>query len=88
MEVTIDKFNNGKYNLNTISNDQYIGNTLKQGYEWDGWMRYDIEKYYKPGTDIIDVGANIGYNSLMFSDYGPVIAFEPCLLYTSDAADE
>lgn len=77
MEVTIDKFNNGKYNLNTISNDQYIGNTLKQGYEWDGWMRYDIEKYYKPGTDIIDVGANIGYNSLMFSDYGPVIAFEP-----------
>ena len=77
MEVTIEKFNNGKYNLNTISNDQYIGTLLKKGYEWDGWMRYDIEKYYKPGTDIIDVGANIGYNSLMFSDYGPVIAFEP-----------
>ena len=25
----------------------------------------------------VHVGANIGYNSLMFSDYGPVIAFEP-----------
>jgi FkbM family methyltransferase len=77
MEITVERFNNGKYNLNTISNDQYIGNTLKQGYEWDGWMRYDVEKYYKPGTDIIDIGANIGYNTLMFSDYGPVVSFEP-----------
>src|SRR5210317_2430165 len=77
MEITVERFNNGKYNLNTISNDQYIGNTLKQGYEWDGWMRYDVEKYYKPCTDIIDIGANIGYNTLMFSDYGPVHTFEP-----------
>ena len=77
MEITVERFNNGKYNLNTIANDQYIGNTLKQGYEWDGWMRHDVEKYYKPGTDIIDIGANIGYNTLMFSDYGPVFSFEP-----------
>ena len=42
MEITVERFNNGKYNLNTISNDQYIGNTLKQGYEWYGWMRYDV----------------------------------------------
>ena len=40
-------------------------------------MRSDIDRYYTPGTDIIDIGANIGYNSLMFSDYGPVHAFEP-----------
>ena len=47
------------------------------GHEWDGWMRNDIPRYYKEGTDILDIGANIGYNSLMFSDYGPVVSFEP-----------
>jgi FkbM family methyltransferase len=40
-------------------------------------MRPDVQQLYKPGTDIIDVGGNIGYNSLMFSDYGPVHTFEP-----------
>jgi len=69
--------NNGKYNVFFIADDEYIGPTIAAGYEWDGWMRKDIEKYYKDGTEILDIGANIGYNSLMFSDYGPVYAFEP-----------
>ena len=68
---------NGKYNVTVIDNDQYIGNVIKHGYEWDGWMREDIKKYYIENTDIIDIGANIGYNTLMFSDYGPVHSFEP-----------
>jgi len=69
--------NNGKYNVFTIADDEYIGPVINAGYEWDGWMREDVEKYYVPGTEILDIGANIGYNSLMFSDYGPVYAFEP-----------
>jgi len=69
--------NNGKYNVFVISNDEYIAPTIASGYEWDEWMRYDIEELYKEGTEILDIGANIGYNSLMFSDYGPVYAFEP-----------
>jgi FkbM family methyltransferase len=68
---------NGKYNVFTIADDEYIGPTINAGYEWDGWMRKDLERYYKKGTDIIDIGANIGYNALMFSDYGPVHAYEP-----------
>jgi FkbM family methyltransferase len=40
-------------------------------------MRREARTYHKPGTDILDIGANIGYNTLIFSDYGPVIAFEP-----------
>jgi FkbM family methyltransferase len=68
---------NGKYNVATIENDQYIGHTIRCGYEWDGWMRHDIVEHYKENTDIIDAGANIGYNTLMFSDYGPVHSFEP-----------
>jgi len=60
-----------------MADDEYIGPCIARGYEWDGWMREDLEKYYKDGTDILDIGANIGYNTLMFSDYGPVYAFEP-----------
>jgi FkbM family methyltransferase len=65
------------YLVDVISDDLYIKNTLLQGYEWDGWMRSDLPFLYKPGTDIIDIGGNIGYNTLMFSDYGPVHTFEP-----------
>src|SRR5210317_2602510 len=68
---------NGKYNVFTIADDEYIGPAITAGYEWDGWMREDVKKYFVPGTEILDIGANIGYNSLMFSDYGPVYAFEP-----------
>jgi FkbM family methyltransferase len=60
-----------------MADDEYIGPCIARGYEWDGWMREDLDKYYKEGTEILDIGANIGYNSLMFSDYGPVYAFEP-----------
>ena len=66
-----------KYTVSVISDDLYIKNTLSHGVEWDGWMRNDLPLMYKPGTDILDIGANIGFNSLMFSDYGPVHSFEP-----------
>jgi FkbM family methyltransferase len=69
--------NNGRYNVFVIDDDEYIGRAISNGCEWDGWMREDVEKYYKDGTEILDIGANIGYNSLMFSDYGFVHAFEP-----------
>ena len=68
---------NGIYDVHVISNDEYIGPTIARGREWDGWMRGDIRRCHKPDTEIIDVGANIGYNTLMFSDYGPVVSFEP-----------
>jgi FkbM family methyltransferase len=75
--VQVKCVNNGKYNVFVISDDEYIGKAISNGCEWDGWMREDVEKYYKDGTEILDIGANIGYNSLMFSDYGFVHAFEP-----------
>jgi FkbM family methyltransferase len=77
MEIELVGVNNGKYNVFFIKDDQYIGPCIARGNEWDGWMRSDIEKHYKPETDILDIGANIGYNTLMFSDYGPVHSFEP-----------
>ena len=77
MEIELVGVRNDRYNVFVIKGDAYIGPCIARGYEWDGWMRTDVEKYYKPGTDILDIGANIGYNTLMFSDYGPVHSFEP-----------
>lgn len=77
INLVVNCINNGRYNVFTIADDEYIGPTINSGHEWDGWMREDVQKYYVPGTEIFDIGANIGYNSLMFSDYGPVYAFEP-----------
>lgn len=68
---------NSKYKVDIIKGDKYIGRTIAKGYEWDGWMHQDLRKFYKSGTKILDIGANIGYNTLMCSEYGPVESFEP-----------
>ena len=77
MNLQTDLVNNGRYKVEVIRGDSYIGPTIRSGYEWDGWMRRDIDNFYRPGSDIIDIGGNIGYNTLMFSDYGNVHTFEP-----------
>jgi len=69
----------GKWKITSVTDDEYIGPLLSQGIEWESWMRQDIQYAYKPGTDILDIGGNIGCNALMFSDYGPVHTFEPML---------
>lgn len=66
-----------KYTVSVIKDDQYIGGCLRRGHEWDGWMRQDLPHLVKPGMDILDIGGNIGWNALMFSDYCPVHCFEP-----------
>lgn len=71
--------NNGRYTVSYVKDDMYIGKCIANGNEWDGWMRDIIKHFYKPNTDILDIGGNIGYNALMFSDYGPVHTFEPKL---------
>jgi len=77
MNLDVIAVNNGVYNVLLIKDDEYITTTVSHGYEWDGWMRQDVRMFHKKDTDIIDIGANIGYNTLMFSDYGPVYSFEP-----------
>ena len=77
MDFTTDDVKVGKFTVSVIQGDQYIASCLRRGHEWDGWMRQDLPHLYKTGTDILDIGGNIGWNSLMFSDYGPVHTFEP-----------
>ena len=77
MELRYNLVSNGIYDVYVISDDEYIGPLIARGHEWDRFMRRDVRMLHKPGTDIIDIGANIGYNTLLFSDYGHVISFEP-----------
>ena len=73
----MSRVNNGIYDVHVISDDEYIGPLISSGHEWDRWMRRDVRRWHVPGTEILDIGANIGYNTMMFSDYGPVVSFEP-----------
>lgn len=67
-----------KYKIFIVGDDEFVGYELrKTGKLWEDWIGDDIKQYYKPGTDILDIGANIGTHSLMFSETGPVHAFEP-----------
>jgi FkbM family methyltransferase len=77
MAFQTDEVRVGKYTVSVIKDDNFIGGCLRCGYEWDGWMRQDLPHIYKSGTDILDIGGNIGWNALMFSDYGPVHTFDP-----------
>jgi FkbM family methyltransferase len=77
MDLETDEVSVGNFKVSVIRDDQYIGACLRRGVEWDGWMRQDLPHIYKPGTDILDIGGNIGWNAMMFSDYGPVHTFEP-----------
>jgi len=71
----------GNLKIFTLENDQYIGPSIEHGHGWDTWMTEIITKFYKPGTDVLDIGGNIGANTLMFSnvvsDGGRVHVFEP-----------
>ena len=67
----------GKYTVSVIKDDQYIGPCIERGYEWDGWMRMDLPHLVRPRQDILDIGGNIGFNALMYSDYASVHTFEP-----------
>ena len=77
MKLTVACTKTGIYDVYVISDDEYLTPTISKGCEWDGWMRRDVRTHHKIGTDILDIGANIGYNTLIFSDYGPVLSFEP-----------
>ena len=73
MNLDIVKVDNGIYNVCVIKDDEYIGRSIIHGQEWDRWMRREVRTHHKPGTDILDIGANIGYNTLIFSDYSSCI---------------
>jgi len=77
MDFETREVQNGKYRVSVLKDDQYIGPCIERGFEWDGWMRQDLPHLIRPNQDILDIGGNIGWNALMYSDYAPVHTFEP-----------
>ena len=53
--LSVKCVNNGKYNVFTIADDEYIRPVIEAGYEWDGWMREDVNITYQVQKYLISV---------------------------------
>lgn len=58
-----------------------ISNYVISGKEWEPHICELMAKYYKPGTDVVDIGANLGLNSVGLHRRNPITGtlhlFEP-----------
>ena len=72
----------GKYYLPSFLKYDYVANSIKQGISFDEEIIDIIKKYYKPGTAILDIGANYGQMSVLLSQFvenkgkGKIYSFE------------
>lgn len=57
--------------------DEYISLAALQGRIWDSWMLPWLAHASKRNGSFVDVGANIGLDTVLFSCFGKVHAFEP-----------
>jgi len=74
----LTKCKTDKYSVYVIDDDEFVGAQIRTtGKLWEEWISGEVKKYYKEGTDILDIGANIGTHTLLFSEIGPVHSFEP-----------
>ena len=64
-----------------IWNDEIVGKTLYQGNYWEEWMFPLIQKYYRPGTNMIDIGSYIVTTAMLMEEVlterNQIYAFEP-----------
>lgn len=71
----------GRHKMFLRSSDRGFGCHLMLDGFWEIGLTQFFARYLKPGMNIIDVGANFGYYTLLFSDAvgpsGSVIAVEP-----------
>lgn len=71
----------GRHKMFLRSSDRGFGCHLMMDGYWEIWLTQFFARYLKPGMNVIDVGANFGYYTLLFADAvgpsGSVIAVEP-----------
>ena len=61
----ITKLNHKVYgDIYTFGDKDYISTRIQNGDVWEESLSQTMAKYYIPGTDMLDIGANIGLNSL------------------------
>ena len=64
-----------------IDQKDMISRTIMHNNEWEPELNAIMASHYKPGTDILDIGANMGFSSLGINSRVPITgtvhAFEP-----------
>jgi FkbM family methyltransferase len=70
----------GKYYLPTDAHEDIVANAIKGGSVFEGEVVELARRYVRPGSVVLDVGANFGQMSVLFShmvgDSGKVYSFE------------
>jgi FkbM family methyltransferase len=71
----------GKYLMVALSDDRSLTPHLALDGYWEIWITMAIAQFVRPGMTCIDVGANVGYYSVLMADWvgptGTVVAVEP-----------
>ncbi len=64
-----------------LKNDVYISRKLCSGEYWEEWMFDILQKFHRPNTSMIDIGAHIGTTTLLMQEIvdatNVVYSFEP-----------
>ncbi len=71
----------GRYKMFVDTSDQSLSPHLMLDGYWEMWLTEALARAIRPGMTVVDVGANLGYFTLLMADrvgeQGRVIAFEP-----------
>lgn len=71
----------GRYKLYVATTDVGFGTHVLMDGLWEGWLTVFMARVVKRGMNVVDVGANHGYYTLLFADLvgqdGQVAAIEP-----------
>jgi FkbM family methyltransferase len=71
----------GRYKMFVDTTDQSLSPHLMLDGYWEMWLTEALAQVIRPGMTVVDVGANLGYFTLLMADRvgekGRVIAFEP-----------
>ena len=70
---------NGYFYLDDV--DDMIKGVLKKGLTWESHIQKTLQKFARPGSTVLDVGAHIGTHTMVLAQAvganGRVVAFEP-----------
>ncbi len=66
-------------NISVIKDDEYMTPCVLRGGIWDAWLIPYLSMSSKLGGSFVDIGANIGLNTVLFSCFTKTWAFEPVL---------